>query len=53
MAAAGRWGDVVQALAQWRHPVASSEAWDVIHRVVPPASHRRICMVMVFQIVSV
>jgi hypothetical protein len=53
MAAAGRWGDVVQALVQWRHPVNSSEAWDVIHRAVPPASHRRIRMVMVFQIISV
>jgi hypothetical protein len=24
-------GNAVQALAQWRHPVASSKAWDVLH----------------------
>jgi hypothetical protein len=37
MAAAG-----AQALARWRHPVASSEALDVLHRVMHPALYRRI-----------
>jgi hypothetical protein len=41
-----RWGNTVQALAQWRHPVASSEARDVFHRVMRPASYRRIRMVI-------
>jgi hypothetical protein len=36
----GRRGDTVQALARWLHPVASSEAPDVIHRVMRPASYR-------------
>jgi hypothetical protein len=39
-----RRGVSAQALDQWRHPVASSEALDVLHRVMPPASYRRICM---------
>ena len=34
----------VQALDQWRHPVASSEALDVLHRAISPASYRRIRM---------
>jgi hypothetical protein len=33
-----------QALAQWQHPVASSEAQDVLHWVMRPASHLRIHM---------
>jgi hypothetical protein len=33
-----------QALAQWRHPVASSEALDVLHWAMCSASYRRICM---------
>jgi hypothetical protein len=33
----GLWGNTAQALAQWRHPVASSEALDVIHRAMRPA----------------
>jgi hypothetical protein len=37
-------GNTVQALAQWRHPVALSEALDVIHRAMCPASYRRIAM---------
>jgi hypothetical protein len=41
-----RWGDTVQALAQWQHPVASSEAQDVLHCVMRPASYRRIRMVI-------
>ncbi len=35
---------MVQALAQWRHPVALSEALDVLHWVMCPVSYRRICM---------
>jgi hypothetical protein len=34
-----RSGDVMQALAQWRHPVASNEAQDVLHRAMRPALH--------------
>jgi hypothetical protein len=37
---------MAQALAQWQHPVASSEALDVLHRAMRPASHRRICRVI-------
>jgi hypothetical protein len=40
----GRWGNAVQALAQWQHPVASSKAWDVLHRAMHPTLYRRICM---------
>ncbi len=40
----GRRGNVMQALAQWRHPVASSEALDVLHRVIWPAPYHRIRM---------
>ena len=36
----GRRGDTAQALARWPHPVASSEAPDVIHRAMRPASYR-------------
>jgi len=32
----------VQALAQWRHPVAPSEALDVLYRAMCPASYCRI-----------
>jgi hypothetical protein len=43
----GRRGNMAQSpLAQWQHPVASSEALDVLHRAMPPASHRRIPMVI-------
>jgi hypothetical protein len=35
----GRRGDTAQALARWLHPVASSEAPDVIHRAMRPASY--------------
>ncbi len=34
----------MQALDQWWHPVVSSEALDVLHWVMCPASYRRICM---------
>jgi len=40
----GRRGDTAQALARWRHPVASSEALDVIHRAMRPASYSCIAM---------
>jgi hypothetical protein len=42
----GRRGDAMQELAQWRHPVASSEAMDVLHQAMRPAWHRRIHMVI-------
>jgi len=37
-----RRGDTAQALAQWRYPVAPSEALDVLYRAMRPASYRRI-----------
>jgi hypothetical protein len=40
----GRRGDMAEALAQWRHPVASSEALDVLYRAMRPASYRCIAM---------
>ena len=40
----GHRGNVMRALAQWRHPVASSEIQDVLHRAMRPASHHRIRM---------
>jgi hypothetical protein len=39
-----RRGNVVQALAQWQHPVASSKAWDVLNWVMHPALYHHICM---------
>jgi hypothetical protein len=42
----GHRGNTAQALAQWQHPVASSEALDVLHWAMHPASHRRIRMVI-------
>jgi hypothetical protein len=41
-----RCGNSMRALAQWRHPLALSEALDVLHRAMRPASHRRIHMVV-------
>jgi hypothetical protein len=35
----GRRGDTAQALARWLHPVALSEAPDVIHGAMRPASY--------------
>ncbi len=35
---------MMQALDQWRHPVASSEALDVLYREMRPASYRCIAM---------
>jgi hypothetical protein len=40
----GRRGDTAQALARWRHPVASGEALDVLQRAMCPALYRRVCM---------
>jgi hypothetical protein len=40
----GRQGNMVQALDQWWHPLASSEALDVLHREICPTSHRCIAM---------
>jgi hypothetical protein len=37
---------MAQALARWRHPVASSEAWDVLHWVMCPTLYLRIRMVI-------
>jgi hypothetical protein len=36
----GRRGNTAQALTQWLHPVALSEAPDVIHRAMRPPSYR-------------
>jgi hypothetical protein len=38
----GRRGDTVQALARWKHPVASSEARNMLYRAMRPASYRYI-----------
>jgi len=46
----GRRGDTAQALAQWWHPVASSEALDVLYRTMRPASYR--CIAMAVEIAS-
>jgi hypothetical protein len=43
-------GDTAQALDQWRHPVALSEALDVLYRVMCPASHP--CIRMTIEITS-
>ena len=40
----GRRGNTAQALARWRHPVASSEAMDMLYRAMCPASYRCIAM---------
>jgi hypothetical protein len=42
----GRWGNTALELAQWQHPVASSEARDVLHRAMRPALYHRIPMVI-------
>ncbi len=41
---------MAQALAQWRHPVASSEALDVLHWAMFPALYR--CIAMAIEIVT-
>jgi hypothetical protein len=40
----GRRADTVQALARWRHLVASHEATDALHRAMGPALHCHIRM---------
>ena len=40
----GRLGNAMQALSRWQHTVASSEALDVLYRVVCPTSYCRIRM---------
>jgi hypothetical protein len=42
----GCWGNTAQALTQWQHPVASSEAVDVLHWAMLPALHRHINLVI-------
>jgi len=39
-----RRGDMAQALTRWRHPVASSEALDELHRAMHLALYRCIAM---------
>jgi hypothetical protein len=45
----GRRGDTAQALARWRHPVALSEALDVLYRAMCPVSYH--CIAMAIEIV--
>jgi hypothetical protein len=45
-----RRGDTAQALARWRHPVASSEAMDMLYRC--PALYRCIAMAIEIDIDS-
>jgi hypothetical protein len=45
----GRRGDAMRALALWRHSLASSEALDVLHRAMRPASYR--CIAIAIEIV--
>jgi hypothetical protein len=46
----GHHSNAMQELAQWRHPLASSEALDVPHRAMRPAWHLPIRMVTVIVI---
>jgi hypothetical protein len=46
----GHRSDAMQELAQWRHPLASSEALDVLHRAMRPTWHLPIRMVTVIVI---
>jgi len=41
---------MAQALARWQHPVALSEALDVLHRVMRLATYR--CIAMAIEIAS-
>jgi len=43
-------GNTAQALNRWQHPVASSEALDVLHRLMCPALYR--CIRMAIEIAS-
>jgi hypothetical protein len=44
-----RRGNTAQALAQWQHPLASSEALNVLHWAMRPALFR--CIAMAIKIV--
>jgi hypothetical protein len=44
-------GNTAQALAQWPHSVASSEALNVLYWAMRPASYR--CIAMAIEIASV
>jgi hypothetical protein len=46
----GRRGNTAQAIARWQHPVASSEALDVLYWAMRPASYR--CIAMAIEIAS-
>jgi hypothetical protein len=46
----GRRGNTAQALTQWLHPVASSEAPDVINRAMRPALYH--CIAMAIEIAT-
>jgi hypothetical protein len=46
----GRRGNTAQALARWQHPVASSEALDMLYWAMRPASYR--CIAMAIEIAS-
>jgi len=46
----GRWGDTAQAIIQWRHPVASNEALDVLYRAMHPTSY--LCIAIATKIAS-
>jgi hypothetical protein len=45
----GRRGDAMEALTRWWHPLASSEALDVLHRAMCPALYR--CIAMAIEII--
>ncbi len=40
----GRWGDTEQVVAQWRCPVASGVALDMLHQAMPSVLLRRTAM---------
>jgi hypothetical protein len=42
----GCWGKTAQTLVQWQHPVASSEALDVLHQAMHTTLLQRIPMVI-------
>jgi hypothetical protein len=46
----GHWGNMAHALDQWQHPVASSEALDVLHQVMCPTLY--CCIAMAIEIAS-
>jgi hypothetical protein len=39
-----RWGNMEQAVAQWRHPVALGVALDMLHWTMPSVLNRHIAM---------